>query len=179
MRSSTLVALTLVLLALAPPHTTSAQDPAPIQLSLLSPAQLVPADEAIRGLRLSLLYGRNTDVTGLDVGLVAHSTGDFRGVQLAVVGLTDNDFTGLQYSLVSVITGHMEGVQLGGVNLAESGRGIQWGAVNHSRNFRGLQLSLVNYAETLHGIQVGLVNIIREGGVLPVMPIVNWSFDND
>jgi hypothetical protein len=38
----------------------------PIQLSLFSPIQLVPEDNAISGVRLSLLYGRNTYVTGLD-----------------------------------------------------------------------------------------------------------------
>jgi hypothetical protein len=29
----------------------------------------------------------------------------------------------------------------------------------------------------MEGVQLGLVNIIQEGGVLPVMPLVNWSFE--
>ena len=54
--------------------------------------------------------------------------------------------------------------------------GLQWGTVNYAKNMNGLQLGLVNYAESMKGLQLGLVNIIRVGGVLPVLPIVNWSF---
>ena len=63
------------------------------------------------------------------------------------------------------------------MNTAASGHGVQIGMVNHSPNYRGLQLGIVNYAERMNGVQVGLVNIIRFGGVLPVMPFVNWSLD--
>ena len=42
---------------------------------------------------------------------------------------------------------------------------------------RPLQLALVNYAQHLSGVQIGLVNIIKEGGMFPVFPIVNWGKD--
>jgi len=100
-----LVAAVALVSALMMPVMVRGQDAKPIQLALLTPLQIVPQDDAVRGVRLSLLYGRNSYVTGFDLGLVSHTTGDFTGVQL------------------------------------------------------------------------GLVNIIKEGGVLPVMPLVNWSFE--
>ena len=56
------------------------------------------------------------------------------------------------------------------------GEGVQWGLVNTAASWNGLQIGFVNYAERLHGVQIGLINIIKQGGVLPVLPIVNWSF---
>jgi len=48
--------------------------------------------------------------------------------------------------------------------------------VNTARSWNGLQFGLVNYTQRLHGVQIGLINIIQQGGALPVLPIVNWSF---
>jgi hypothetical protein len=100
------------------PSPAVAQSETPIQLALLSPVQLAPESDAVRGVRLSLLYGKNTSMTG---------------------------------------------------------RGLQWSVVNNATNFRGLQVAIVNYAQTLNGVQVGLINIIKEGGMFPIFPIVNWS----
>ena len=135
------VALIGCLAVLFLPEVVQGQEERAIQLSLVNPIQLVPEDDAVRGLRLSLLYGRNTDVSGLDIGLVAHATGDFQGLQWTGVGLTEGSFTGWQTGLVNIVQGDFEGLQTGVVNSAETGRGLQWGAVNHSNNFRGLQLS--------------------------------------
>jgi hypothetical protein len=135
----------------------------PIQLSLFSPIQLVSEENAISGVRLSLLYGRNTYVTGLDLGLVSHSTsGKSKGVQFGLVGLVDADFVGFQDTWVNITKGDFEG--------------FQWGIVNYAGYANGFQLGLVNYAKRMKGLQLGLVNIIKQGGQFPVFPIVNWSF---
>ncbi|MCB2231537.1 hypothetical protein KQH82_12535 [bacterium] len=135
----------------------------PLQLSLLAPVQLFDESNAIAGIRLSLLYGRNVSVSGLDWGLINHTTeGRSMGVQFGLVGLADGDFVGWQDNFVNVIKGDFEG--------------FQWGAVNYANNGSGLQLGLVNYARTMKGLQIGLVNIIKQGGQFPVFPIVNWSF---
>lgn len=135
----------------------------PIQLSLFSPVQLVPEQNAISGIRLSLLYGKNTSVTGLDWGLVNHCTsGMSKGVQFGFVGLVDADFMGWQNTAVNITKRNFEGLQLGFVNYAGHGN--------------GLQLGFVNYAMRMKGLQIGLVNIIKEGGQFPVFPIINWSF---
>lgn len=58
----------------------------PLQLSFIGPTlQVVDEDADVRGVRLSLLYGVNENVTGLDVGLVSHARDHVKGVQLGSV----------------------------------------------------------------------------------------------
>lgn len=135
----------------------------PIQLALVTPIQIFPEDDSITGVRLNLLYGRNVSVSGLDLGLVNHTTtGMFKGWQHGLVGIADTDFMGWQDCGVNITNGRCEG--------------LQWGVVNYANEMSGFQLGLVNYARSMKGLQVGLVNIIRQGGQFPVFPIVNWSF---
>jgi hypothetical protein len=167
----------LVLVSMLSARAVAGQEEHPIQLSLLAPVQLVPEEESVRGVRLTLLYGKNASVTGVDLALIAnHTTRDFLGVQFGLVGYAERNFTGAQLNWgVNVVEGAFEGLQWGFVNSARNGRGVQVAAVNHADRFRGLQIALVNYAETLDGVQLGLVNIIRNGGAFPVMVLVNWS----
>jgi len=135
----------------------------PIQLSLFAPVQLFPEDTHISGIRLSLIYGRNVSVTGLDWGLVNHTTtGKFTGVQFGCVGLADSDFLGWQDNAINIVKGDFEG--------------FQWGFVNYANYAHGIQLGFVNYAAGMKGLQIGFVNIIKQGGAFPVFPIINWSF---
>jgi hypothetical protein len=135
----------------------------PVQLALFAPVQIFPAQTSIGGIRLSLIYGKNARVSGLDLGLVNHTTsGISEGVQTGLVGVNDADFQGLQWNFVNVNRGNVEGVQ--------------WGFYNHAKYANGLQLGFINHAASLKGIQIGLVNIIETGGQFPVFPIVNWSF---
>ena len=135
----------------------------PVQLSLFTPVQIFPEDNPIRGLRLSLIYGRSASVTGVDLGLINHnSSGLSKGVQWALVGYVEADFVGWQNCAVNITKGSFEGFQCGFVNYA-----------NHANGF---QLGIVNHAVTLKGLQIGLVNIIKQGGKFPFFPIVNWSF---
>lgn len=135
----------------------------PVQVSLVTPIQIFPEKYSITGVRLNLLYGRNASVSGLDIGLVNHTTtGISKGFQWGVVGLVDADFLGWQDCDVNVTRLRCEGLQLG--------------LVNYAGNMSGLQLGFVNYAKKMKGLQIGLVNIIKQGGQFPVFPIVNWSF---
>ena len=135
----------------------------PIQLALFSPVQLVPEENGISAIRLSLLYGKNKYVSGFDWGLVSHCTsGMSKGVQFGFVGLVDADFMGFQSTAVNITKGNFEG--------------FQWGIVNYAGYANGFQLGFVNYAMSMKGLQIGLVNIIKKGGQFPVFPIVNWSF---
>ena len=141
-----------------------AQEKHPVQVSLFTPVQIFPEGDAISGLRFNFLYGRNSVVTGVDLGLVNHITsGVSKGWQSGLVGMVEKDFVGFQSNHgVNIVKGSFEGFQFGVVNYA------------HSAN--GFQLGLVNYAVNLKGLQIGLVNIIKQGGQFPVFPIVNWSF---
>ncbi len=156
-----IIALSILFCAL-PPQSLQAQSQ-PVQLALFNPVQIFPEQQAIAGLRLNLIYGKNTRVEGLDLGLVNHTTsGLSQGVQFGFVGYNEADFTGWMDNTINISKG--------------SCKGLQWGLVNHTKSMNGVQLGLVNYAGTMHGLQIGLVNIIKQGGAFPVFPIVNWSF---
>jgi len=153
------IAMLITILGSTPVHAKNR----PIQLALVTPIQIFPEKDSITGIRFNLLYGRNVSVTGLDVGMVNHTTtGSFKGLQYGLVGLADSEFLGWQDCVVNVANHRCEG--------------LQWGFVNYAGNMSGLQLGLVNYAKSMKGLQIGLVNIIRQGGQFPVFPIVNWSF---
>lgn len=134
-----------------------------VNLSLVTPISIAKETDSVTAFRFNLLYGKNTSVEVLDLGLVNHTTsGLSKGLQWGAVNLAEGDFKGLQLATVNYNAGSFEGVQ--------------WGFVNHTANGDGLQLGFVNYAQKIHGLQIGLINIISQDGFLPVFPIVNWSF---
>lgn len=136
----------------------------PVQLALFNPIQIFNENTSITGLRISLLYGKNASVTGLDWGLVNHTTsGVSKGVQFGLVGYAEADFMGWQDNGINITKGKFEG--------------LQWGVVNYAGTISGVQLGFVNYAANMtKGLQIGLVNIIKHGGQFPFFPIVNWAF---
>ncbi|MGE0555094.1 MAG: hypothetical protein AB7R55_16815 [Gemmatimonadales bacterium] len=140
--------------------TPSAAQERPINLALVTPIQIFPAEDEIKGVRLNLIYGRNRAVTGLDVGLANHVDGRMSGVQWGVVNIAES-MVGWQAGTVNYTVGRFEG--------------LMWGPVNYAGHINGLQLGIVNYAARASGIQIGLINIIKEGGQFPVMVIANWG----
>ena len=55
----------------------------PIQLALVNPIQIFDEQTSIAGLRFSLLYGKNTSVSGVDLGFVNFTTsGTSQGIEL-------------------------------------------------------------------------------------------------
>lgn len=151
------------ILMIALPSVSTAQSPKPVNVALVNPIQIFPEDNAVAGVRLNFIYGKNVSMEGLDLGLANH------------VGT--GGFTGLQWGAVNIIDGNAEGVQLGIVNLGQQNvKGFQWGWYNQGDYVNGFQLGLVNNAHTMKGLQIGILNFIRSGGQFPVFPIVNWSF---
>lgn len=135
----------------------------PIQVSIFTPAQLVPEEDGVRGLRLNLIYGRNKSVQGIDVGFVNRLTsGQSSGLQIGLVGMVDVDFCGAQLNVFNFTDGNF--------------KGFQWGFVNYARCARGLQVGLVNFAYSMRGVQIGFLNGIQEAAFHPVLPVVNFSF---
>ncbi|MDP8208405.1 MAG: hypothetical protein P9L92_17190 [Candidatus Electryonea clarkiae] len=135
----------------------------PVQLSLFNPVQLFPEDDTITGIRLNLIYGKNASFTGIDWGMVNHTTqGKSLGYQQGMVGIADADFTGWQNNyFVNYVKGDFEG--------------LQSGAFNYANYAHGLQLGIINYSGSMKGVQLGFVNIIKQGGQFPIFPFVNWS----
>ena len=147
------------------------------ELALFSPLQLRGQEDAIKILRLSLIYGSNVSVKGLDLGLVTHNSGGVsKGFQGSLVGIVEGDFVGWQSSGVSIVRGEFTGLQEGLYNEIGSGEAVQIGFINRARDVSGLQLGFVNLAENMYGVQIGLVNVIRSKDSLVFLPIVNWKF---
>ncbi len=175
------------------------------QASLWAPDyQLVPATEGVSGIRLEI-YGENKNVTGLEIGLVNITTGDFTGFTglfPTIYNRVEGSTTGVQFGLVNVTKGEVIGWQGGWVNVHDSKvtglqtgivnwggasikadfTGLQIGLVNAAKNVTGVQLGFVNYADTLKGVQIGLWNQVNsrnwdEFNPLPkVFPFVNIGF---
>lgn len=147
------------------------------ELALFSPVQVRSPDVPVRILRLSLIYGENVSVRGLDVGLVARNTGGIsKGLQYGLVGMVDGDFVGWQNTFINVTRGEFLGLQTAAYNELGAGEAVQIGLINRAETVSGFQLGFVNLAEDMYGLQVGLVNIIESKTSFSFLPIVNWSF---
>ncbi len=159
-----IILLICVLLSMTLIPSQSGADSKPIQLALMTPIQIFSKETAIGGFRLNLLYGKNTTVSGFDLGLVNHITeGVSKGVQFGFLNMDMADYSGWQLAgIVNMTGGTVTGLQMGMVNYATHASGVQFG--------------FINYAGTLSGLQIGLVNIVEKDSTFPVFPIVNWNF---
>ncbi|HUJ10510.1 MAG TPA: hypothetical protein VL171_10845 [Verrucomicrobiae bacterium] len=146
----------------AAPAGQSSETVWPIQLALAPDVQLVNEDKSIQGFRLNI-YGRNYNVTGVDIGLIHETKADFRGVSFGLVSIVHGTGRGLQFSgLYSEGTTSMSGLQVG--------------MVNRSNSMHGLQIGLANFADDMTGIQIGLWNEIKNKPQWNVIPIINAAF---
>ncbi|MBK9139891.1 MAG: hypothetical protein IPM17_14170 [Verrucomicrobia bacterium] len=164
----------------------------PVQLSFLPPeAQIVPENESVTAFRLSF-YGRNLNMTGLDLGLANETSGDFRGFALGLVNLVEGNLRGVQWSAVSYapqggdvqgwisafvsqIGGSLGGLQEGVVVITEKDvAGIQLGLLwsQAGGHVKGAQIGLVNQAASANGLQLGLVNL---AGAMEGLQIGLWN----
>lgn len=180
MRPRTALGLAFAAVALVP---AGLRAQAPFQLSFFPPAQIVPEDQAVSGIRLGI-YAKNTDMTGADLGVVTHTTGEAVALQLAFVNIVEGDMTGVQLgwfgggAIANVVDGTVRGFQMGLYNGSGATQAFQLGGLNNAQGrAAGLQIGLVNVADDMNGFQVGLINIIRSKEKFPVLPIVNWKLD--
>jgi hypothetical protein len=134
-----------------------------VNLSLFTPVSLAKPEDSVSAFRFNLIYGKNTSVRVVDLGLVNHTTsGLSKGLQFgAAVNITEGEFSGLQIAPLNINQGTV--------------KGLQWSGINYAATAGGLQVAVVNYAEKLDGVQIGVINIIKHGGFLPVCIIANWS----
>src|SRR3954471_4566193 len=116
----------------------------PVSLSLLPPLQFPPSDFTIIGFRASLLWGRQRDIYGLDLGLLGN--------------ITDQTFTGIGIAGGANITHGTTtiiGLQLAGIANVNTNKTTVYGlqaalgvnANTAASSVGGLQLALVNLCE--------------------------------
>ena len=168
----------------------------------MPPIQFPAADYTITGFRASLLYGKQRDIYGLDLGVIGNITEqDFAGVgvsgifnitrgttniaglQLAGVANVNTNKTnvyGVQAALganSNSAAAKVVGLQVAAANLSPHTDiyGLQVGVYNKAQNVYGLQIGLVNDTENLHGLQIGLLNF-NHTGFFAVSPIINIGF---
>lgn len=195
---------TLSVLTVASTLAISAQAEALFQAALWPPdLQLVPVSEDVTGLRLNI-YGVNRNVTGVDIGFVNVTTGDyfgFAGPFGAIYNRVDGTTTGVQWALANYTQGEVLGWQNGLLNGSRAKvrglqtafvnwnditsadvSGVQLGFVNSAKHVYGVQFGFVNYADTLRGVQIGLWNQVDsrdwdQFSPLPkVFPFINVGF---
>ena len=133
----------------------------PVNVSVFPPIALIKPTEGVTAFRVDLLYGKNTSVKVVDLGLINHTTTLSNGLQWGFINYNEGTFSGLQIAAISY-------------NKGDAG-GLQWSGFNYAGTASGLQVAFVNYAETLEGFQLGVVNIAKTGGMFPVMVIANWK----
>lgn len=163
----------------------------PAQLSL--PGTNIPYDEDVAGVRLTLLYGETSNVSGLDITFGLTEMNNFTGIEIAPFFLggnkVNNEFKGLAIGVLNWHEGRDTGVNWGAVNLVNNVNGANIAFVNISRGESLVDIGFVNYAEAtsfqlgfvnatrhLNGLQVGLVNY-AENGIFPVLPLINLRRD--
>jgi hypothetical protein len=133
-----------------------------LNVSLFPPIALAKPEDAVTAFRFNLIYGKNTGVKVVDIGLVNHTTtGMSQGLQWGGLNITEAGVNGLQVGLINYDKGTTKGLQFGSINYAGTGG--------------GLQFAVINYAEEMHGLQVGGINIIKKGGMFPFMILANWG----
>lgn len=153
----------------------------PFQIALVYPVQLSKPDSSVTGLRLNLFYGRNKNLSGVDLGFTNHITGQFRGVQFGATNLVGSSFAGIQEGILfndvegdfaglqggalgGAVKGTFQGVQGGFLNVTTSGDFYGWQTSAFSsvcdKDMRGLQTSsFLNLVKgECKGIQIGAVN---------------------
>jgi hypothetical protein len=179
-KASAILGVLLFALPFLPIHAFAQENP--FQIAFIGPTlQLVDDDEDVKGIRLNLPYGVNRNVTGLDLGFINHTKGEFSGVEFGIVNLTEGPFAGWQNGIINIAQDRFTGLQFDPLTLANvvgTGEGAQiaWG-FNKADYLYGFQLALVNIAEDMEGLQVGLINIIRSKPTLWILPLVNWKFE--
>lgn len=174
----------------------------PLAVSVAAPVQVPSSDFDVVGARMSLLWGEQREVYGLDVGAVGNisnvasggtavaggfnynrGTTTILGAQIAGIANIDvNKTRGIGLQVAGLLNSNRAessflGFQIAAVNQSPfmSIAGIQAGLYNHAHSVTGLQIGLINVTDSLHGLQIGLGNI-NSTGLFSFAPFLNIGF---
>ena len=152
----------------------------PFQYSIFNPIQLFDESFDVYGVRLTLAYGVNNSIYGVDAGLYCRTTGDQYGFQSALVVCSrEGTSSGVTCATVGNLSkGYESGVSLAGLfNIAEGEfTGLQAGGlVSRAKKFSGLQISFFNHCDDFYGVQFGLINVCKKQSI-PFTFFLNFRF---
>ncbi len=133
-----------------------------LQLSFCAPLQIFRSNYEVSGFRFNLLYGKNSNLRGFDLGSVNHVTGAVEGFQFGGVNIAD-DLSGLQIGLYNSASSSSSGF-------------CQFGLVNIGHDISGVQIGLFNMCDTISGVQIGVLNFITQSDFVIFCPFVNAQF---
>ena len=187
-RLAFLVLLTSVSLA----ADVAIAEPAAGQIALVARA---PDTPDVDGIRLSIIYGKNSTMSGLDLGFFSMSeskslsgaafvfgvhrlTGGMDGgAAFSLVNLHKGNDSGLNAAFVNMVESADSAVELGFVNIASGTTLVDIGALNVADRSTA-QFGLVNVAKRIDGFQLGFINV-AENGFFKVFPFFNFPKSDD
>lgn len=162
----------------------------PVMLSTVNGINLPDANE-VTGLRVSLLHGKTSQVTGLDLSILGLSeTNKTTGLNfgwLLGASKVNQEMNGISFGIVNWSGGITNGLNLGLVNVTNNVKGLNWSAINYSEGYTvadvgfasisnksNFQLGLVNITKQIDGVQIGLINC-ADNGFFKCFPIFNFA----
>ena len=166
---------------------TAAAEPAMGQIAVVARA---PDNANVDGVRLSILYGQNSSMSGLDLGFFSLSesekmsgaafvfgihrlTGGMDGgAAFSLVNLHAGNDTGFNAAFVNMVDSAENALDLGFVNIASGTTMVDIAALNLSDESTA-QLGFVNVTKHLTGFQLGFINV-ADNGFLKVFPFFNF-----
>ncbi|RWX57384.1 LA_2272 family surface repeat-containing protein [Photobacterium chitinilyticum] len=140
----------------------------------------------VKGVRVTILHGKTSQVTGLDIPILGISeTQNFSGLSVGFlfgISRVTGSSTGVKLGLANWNDGNVKGADLGFANYnAGQFTGLQLGAFNYTGRLNGLQFGFINATDRIEkGVQIGLINYDKSGTFLskdiPVFPLINARF---
>jgi hypothetical protein len=154
-----------------------------------SPGVRAPDDPSVEGIRFSLFHGRNTNMSGFDLGLASLSESENRSGLALIMGIskTTGKSSGLNSGLIVLHTGEATGVNAGFINHIQTlSSGANIGFINITDGYSSVdisgmgisesstvQLGFINITKKIESFQLGFINI-AENGFFPVFPFFNF-----
>lgn len=152
-------------------------------LSFVTPTPQFPSyDEAVYGLRFSLISGGHSRMIGIAPSSIFNSDDTVGGIQIAsfindannaelgvwqIAGFAnrvEGDCNGVQIAGVgNGVSGYMIGIQISAMFNGVGGdcNGVQIGFLNLAKTLKGVQIGVINEAKTLKGVQIGFFNVAK------------------
>jgi hypothetical protein len=143
----------------------SAEKITPVQFSFFAPLQIFPELYNVYGLRLTLPYGSNKKVYGLDLGIVNREESLYGvGISAFYTKCSKNMYGFNLSGAFNLSEGDASGLSMAGFfNEVNTINGVQMATLcNQAKRVNGVQIGLFNYCHKMNGVQIGLLNYCRD-----------------